>query len=145
MSTSNPELRADRCVQRLLTTPIPNRTPPVATAETGSAASTLRHAVALGGGALRDRQAREADAKAAAIYAAAYNATPEAAPFYQFMRTMESYPSVLKGSTLILSTDSELLRFLKTTTPSNPGQPTSTPLPKPAAPPPAPPVPAPAS
>lgn len=62
----------------------------------------------------------EADAKAAAIYAAAYNATPEAASFYQFMRTMESYPSVLSGSTLILSTDSELLRFLKTTTPAAP-------------------------
>jgi membrane protease subunit HflC len=60
----------------------------------------------------------EADAKAAAIYAAAYNATPEAASFYQFMRTMESYPAVLSGSTLILSTDSELLRFLKTTTPT---------------------------
>lgn len=64
----------------------------------------------------------EADAKAAAIYAAAYNATPEAASFYQFMRTMESYPSVLSGSTLILSTDSELLRFLKTTTPAAPAK-----------------------
>jgi membrane protease subunit HflC len=60
----------------------------------------------------------EADAKAASIYASAYNATPEAASFYQFMRTMESYPSVLGGSTLILSTDSELLRFLKTSTPT---------------------------
>jgi membrane protease subunit HflC len=60
----------------------------------------------------------EADAKAASIYAAAYNATPEAASFYQFMRTMESYPAVLAGSTLILSTDSELLRFLKSTTPA---------------------------
>lgn len=64
----------------------------------------------------------EADAKAAAIYAAAYNATPEAASFYQFMRTMESYPAVLSGSTLILSTDSELLRFLKTTTPTAPAK-----------------------
>jgi len=62
----------------------------------------------------------EADAQAAAIYAGAYNATPEAASFYQFMRTMESYPAVLSGSTLILSTDSELLRFLKTTTPAAP-------------------------
>lgn len=59
----------------------------------------------------------EADAKAAAIYTAAYNASPSAAGFYQFMRTMESYPSVLGGSTLILSTDSELLRFLKSATP----------------------------
>ena len=84
----------------------------------------------------------EADAKAASIYAAAYNATPEAASFYQFMRTMESYPAVLSGSTLILSTDSELLRFLKTTTPSTPSTPAApttpaTPLkaPAPAAPP----------
>ena len=72
----------------------------------------------------------EADAKAASIYAAAYNATPEAASFYQFMRTMESYPAVLSGSTLILSTDSELLRFLKTTTPSAPAK-----VPSPATPP----------
>jgi membrane protease subunit HflC len=72
----------------------------------------------------------EADAKAAAIYAAAYNATPEAASFYQFMRTMESYPAVLSGSTLILSTDSELLRFLKTTAPAAPAK-----VPAPASPP----------
>ena len=71
----------------------------------------------------------EADAKAASIYAAAYNATPEAASFYQFMRTMESYPAVLAGSTLILSTDSELLRFLKTTTPVAPATPAKAPTP----------------
>lgn len=76
----------------------------------------------------------EADAKAASIYAAAYNATPEAASFYQFMRTMESYPAVLGGSTLILSTDSELLRFLKSSTPTK--------APTPAAPTPAAPTPA---
>lgn len=87
----------------------------------------------------------EADAKAASIYAAAYNATPEAASFYQFMRTMESYPAVLSGSTLILSTDSELLRFLKTTTPSAspaPAAPAKPPTPAaPPVPPAAPPVP----
>jgi membrane protease subunit HflC len=71
----------------------------------------------------------EADAKAAAIYAAAYNATPEAASFYQFMRTMESYPAVLGGSTLILSTDSELLRFLKTTIPTKAPPPATPPVP----------------
>jgi len=77
----------------------------------------------------------EADAKAAANYAAAYNATPEAASFYQFMRTMESYPAVLSGSTLILSTDSELLRFLKSTTPEKSLTPTSAPaVPTPRAP-----------
>ncbi len=71
----------------------------------------------------------EADARAAAIYAAAYNATPEAASFYQFMRTMESYPAVLSGSTLILSTDSELLRFLKSTTPAKAPAPATPPVP----------------
>jgi modulator of FtsH protease HflC len=71
----------------------------------------------------------EADAKAASIYASAYNATPEAASFYQFMRTMESYPAVLSGSTLILSTDSELLRFLKSTTPTKTAPSTSPPVP----------------
>ena len=82
----------------------------------------------------------DADAKAASIYASAYNSTPEAASFYQFMRTMEAYPAVLSGSTLILSTDSELLRFLKTTTPTAPAK-TSPPAPTAA---PAAPVPAPA-
>jgi modulator of FtsH protease HflC len=71
----------------------------------------------------------EADAKAASIYASAYNATPEAASFYQFMRTMESYPAVLNGSTLILSTDSELLRFLKSTTPTKTAPSTPPPVP----------------
>ena len=71
----------------------------------------------------------EADAKAASIYAAAYNATPEAASFYQFMRTMESYPAVLGGSTLILSTDSELLRFLKSSTPTKAPVPAAPPAP----------------
>ena len=71
----------------------------------------------------------EADAKAASIYAAAYNATPEAASFYQFMRTMESYPAVLGGSTLILSTDSELLRFLKSSTPTKAPPPATAPAP----------------
>jgi len=71
----------------------------------------------------------EADARAASIYAAAYNSSPEAASFYQFMRTMESYPAVLSGSTLILSTDSELLRFLKTTTPTKTPPPTNPPVP----------------
>lgn len=74
----------------------------------------------------------EADAKAASIYAGAYNATPEAASFYQFMRTMESYPAVLGGSTLILSTDSELLRFLKTTTPTKAPAPEAASAPAPA-------------
>ena len=54
----------------------------------------------------------EADAKATAIYARAYGRDPE---FYQFMKSMETLGVTLDSeSTLILSTDSELLRYLKT-------------------------------
>jgi modulator of FtsH protease HflC len=54
----------------------------------------------------------EADARATAIYARAYGRDPE---FYQFMKSMETLGATLDaGSTLVLSTDSELLRYLKT-------------------------------
>lgn len=60
----------------------------------------------------------EADAKAAAIYAAAYNRSPEAVQFYEFTRTMEAYKSIIAdNTTLILSTDSELFRLLQGMTP----------------------------
>lgn len=60
----------------------------------------------------------DAEAKASAIYAGAYNADPAAGEFYRFMRTMETYPAILdKGTTLILSTESDLLHFMKTTAP----------------------------
>ncbi len=53
----------------------------------------------------------EADAKATAIYSKAYGKDPE---FYQFMKTMDTLSSSLDEKTwLILSTDSELLRYLK--------------------------------
>ena len=53
----------------------------------------------------------EADAKATAIYARAYGRDPE---FYQFMKSMETLSATLDSeTTLLLSTDSELLRFLK--------------------------------
>jgi len=53
----------------------------------------------------------EADAKATAIYAKAYNLDPE---LYQFMKSMETLEGSLDEKTwLILSTDSELLRYLK--------------------------------
>jgi membrane protease subunit HflC len=56
----------------------------------------------------------EADARAAAIYAAAYNRSPEAVQFYEFTRTMETYKSIIaNNTTLILSTDSDLFRFLQ--------------------------------
>ena len=51
-----------------------------------------------------------ADAKAANIYAAAYNKDPS---FYRFMKTMEVYKKTLdKETVLVLSTDGEFLKYL---------------------------------
>ena len=56
----------------------------------------------------------EADAKATEIYAKAYNQSPEAVEFYEFTRTMETYKDIIaKNTTLVLSTDSDLFKFLK--------------------------------
>jgi membrane protease subunit HflC len=53
----------------------------------------------------------EADAKATAIYARAYGKDPE---FYQFMKSMDTLMASLdEKSWLILSTESELLKYLK--------------------------------
>jgi len=62
------------------------------------------------------RQAQDikgkADAEAIKIYAEAYKKDPE---FYSFLKTLESYEKNLgKRSTVILSTDSEYLKYLKT-------------------------------
>jgi membrane protease subunit HflC len=55
----------------------------------------------------------QADAEATRIYANAYSLDPE---FYQFMRTLESYPNTLDEQTwLILTTDSEFFKYLKKT------------------------------
>ena len=55
-----------------------------------------------------------ADAKATEIYARAYNQSREAVEFYEFTRTMQSYKSIIgENTTLVLSTDSDLFRFLK--------------------------------
>ena len=55
-----------------------------------------------------------ADAEATAIYAAAYGQTPEAREFYTFNRTLETYRTVFeRDTTLVLTTDSTLLRLLK--------------------------------
>ena len=52
-----------------------------------------------------------ADAEATAIYASAYNKDPD---FYQFLKTLETYRSSLdEDVTLLLSSDSEFLSFLK--------------------------------
>jgi len=56
----------------------------------------------------------EADAKATEIYSRAYNQTGEAAEFYQFLKTLQTYPLVFAGDTqLVLSTDAMLLKLLK--------------------------------
>ena len=60
-----------------------------------------------------------ADAKATEIYAKAYNQSPEAVAFYEFTRTMQSYKSIIaENTTLVLSTDSDLFKFLKGMTPN---------------------------
>lgn len=56
----------------------------------------------------------EADAKAVNIYAEAYDQDAEARSFYVFTRTMETYENTLDtDSMLILTTDSELFKYLK--------------------------------
>lgn len=66
-----------------------------------------------------------ADAKATEIYARAYNQSPEAVEFYEFTRTMQSYKSIIaQDTTLVLTTDSDLFKFLKGMSPagvSDPG------------------------
>lgn len=55
-----------------------------------------------------------ADAKATEIYARAYNQSPQSVEFYEFTRTMASYPAMIgESTTLVLSTDSDLFKFLK--------------------------------
>ncbi|MCL0074474.1 protease modulator HflC [Dehalococcoidia bacterium] len=57
----------------------------------------------------------EGDAKAAAIYAAAFEQDPE---FFGFVRSLEAYEKFLVGgTTLVLGADSELFRFLQSPQP----------------------------
>ena len=54
-----------------------------------------------------------ADAKATEIYAQAYNKNQQSVDLYEFTRTMQAYPSIISNnSTLVLSTDSDLFKFL---------------------------------
>jgi len=60
-----------------------------------------------------------ADAKATEIYASAYNQSPQAVEFYEFTRTLQSYKFIIsENTTLVLSTDSDLFKFLKGMAPS---------------------------
>ena len=61
----------------------------------------------------------QADAKATEIYAEAYNQSKTAADFYTFLKTLETYKTIATNdTTLVLSTDSALFRFLKTIKPT---------------------------
>ncbi|MDR3404634.1 MAG: protease modulator HflC [Chthoniobacter sp.] len=71
----------------------------------------------------------KADAEATAIYAKAFNASPESRDLYQFQRTLDTYKTSFQGeTTLILSTQSSFLRYLKgaspTPAPATPAKPT---------------------
>jgi membrane protease subunit HflC len=56
----------------------------------------------------------EADAKATEIYALAYTQKPEAAEFFKFSKSMETYRKILNGdATIVLSTNSDLFELLK--------------------------------
>ena len=53
----------------------------------------------------------KADAEATKIYGEAYSQDPD---FYGFQKTLESYPQIIgKNTSLVLSSDSDLYRFLK--------------------------------
>ncbi|MCK4452672.1 MAG: protease modulator HflC [Anaerolineae bacterium] len=57
----------------------------------------------------------KADAEAIRIYASAYNKDPE---FYSFLKTLDTYKHTLdESSWLILTTDSDYLKYLKNLTP----------------------------
>lgn len=59
----------------------------------------------------------KADAEATAIYAKAYNQSPESRELYQFQRTLDTYKTSFQtNTTLVLSTQSSLLRYLKSST-----------------------------
>ncbi len=61
----------------------------------------------------------EADAKAAVIFANAYNADDSSRDFFGFMKTIESYPAILDGDTqLILPIQSDLFKYLQSANPT---------------------------
>lgn len=56
----------------------------------------------------------KADAQATGIYATAYNSSPSAADFYQFVKTLETYKKTLgKDTTTIFTSNSDLFRLFK--------------------------------
>lgn len=57
----------------------------------------------------------KADAESAEIYAKAYGVDPE---FYSFEKSLQVYRKTLSGADLVLSTDSEFLKYLETYKPA---------------------------
>ena len=56
----------------------------------------------------------KSDAKAAAIYAAAYNQSAQSKNLYAFLKSLEAFEKTFdKNTSIILSTDSELYKYLK--------------------------------
>lgn len=56
----------------------------------------------------------KADAEATGIYALAYNSSPSAADFYQFVKTLDTYQKTLgKDTTTIFTSNSDLFRLFK--------------------------------
>jgi len=56
----------------------------------------------------------KADAEAIKIYADAYSKDPE---FYGFTKTLELYPETLRGSSFLISTETDFLEYLKGSSP----------------------------
>lgn len=55
-----------------------------------------------------------ADGRATAIYASAYNRSADSRNFYEFVRTMQAYVTTMDStSTMVMSTDGDFYRFLK--------------------------------
>jgi len=69
----------------------------------------------LSGANRRSQEIRgEADAVAARIYSAAFTQNEAAPEFYQFITLLDLYPKLINGNdTMILSTDNDLMRYLK--------------------------------
>jgi membrane protease subunit HflC len=62
-----------------------------------------------------------AEATASATYAEAFNASPQAAEFYAFQKTLETYGKTASSdTTVVFSTGSDLFRLMKTVTPLPP-------------------------
>lgn len=60
----------------------------------------------------------EADARATEIYALAYNQSPQSVELYEFIKSLETYRIGLDDNTmLLLSTDSDLMKYLKSIRP----------------------------